>query len=366
MNLDEYRQFLNEIDEKISQLFEKRMRISGQIGRTKASYGRPVLDASREVQVLERVERNVSPDMRGYVRQLYEAIMSISRQYQRTLTPKSGASPAPGGVVYAGVPGAYAESAALDFFPGSHPTGVANFSAVIQAVEQNHARYGVLPIANSTTGAIFEVLDALRESTVSIIGEISVDVQHCLLAPAGTLLEQVKKVYSHPQGLEQCAAFIQAHHYAQEVCQNTAQAAQMVAQLNSPEAAAIASPRTAALYQLSILSEHIQACSFNRTRFVVIAAQPIVQPTDRISLVCMLRHECGSLNRLLSIFADGGINLLSLHSRPLQDQPWSFCFHIDIAADFQKATVRHTLEQAQGVCQSMRILGAYPAQEEPA
>ena len=239
-------------------------------------------------------------------------------------------------VAFAGERGAYAEAAAIQFFEDDASIiPHASFEDVFKSITGGGADYGVLPIENSSTGAIAAVYDLFARYRAVIVGETAVAVRHCLMALPGASIDTIKNVYSHEQGFYQSRDFLSDHPDWQCVpYHNTAVAAHMVAESGDISFAAIAGKRAAELYGLDILAEDINSSNVNTTRFVVISPMPEIRPgANKISIAFTLPHTRGSLYRLLGIFDEQGLNLCKIESRPLPDAPWEYRFYLDFLTD---------------------------------
>ncbi|MDD4715111.1 MAG: prephenate dehydratase domain-containing protein [Oscillospiraceae bacterium] len=331
--LDELRRKIDEVDGEITRLFVLRMDITRQVGEYKLRHGLPVLDTERERQVLAgKAAHRKDAAQKTEITDLFEAIMAISRRQQRRLIARSGQGPKVcvpkrprmpvenPRVIYQGEPGAYGEEATVLFFGETiHRDRRADFEGVCQAIVRGEADYGVLPIENSSTGAITVVYDLLANYGCFIAGEQLVRVSHCLMAPQGASLAGITDIYSHEQGFFQSKIFLGGHSdWRLHPVLNTAAAAKYVSQQNDRTKAAIGSKRAASLYGLSILQEKINFSDRNDTRFVIVSPQPERRPgSNKISAVFTVTHETGSLHRMLSIFAANGLNIMKLESRPI-------------------------------------------------
>ena len=223
----------------------------------------------------------------------------------------------------------------------------------------------MLPIENSSTGSISQVYDLLAKYGAYIVGEQTVKVDHCLAAPAGTTLDAITAVYSHEQGLLQCADFLKGRDWARVPRLNTAESAQFVSQSGDPHKAAICSPHAARLYGLEILAQHINANDHNYTRFVIVSPVPEHRPgSDKVSALFTLPHRTGSLHQLMTIFAVNGLNLMKLESRPIVGRSWEYLFFADFAADLTAPGMDGVLLELTQTAEGFRVLGNYPACKE--
>jgi chorismate mutase/prephenate dehydratase len=270
-------------------------------------------------------------------------------------------------VGYQGVPGAYSYLAMNQYFAGCEiePRHFTSFDDVAEAVRQGSIQYGVLPIENSSTGGITTVYDLIRHNHINIVGEKIVKVEHCLLVYPGAVLEDIKEVYSHPQGLAQCHEFFKAHPEMKECpYTNTAKAAQLVAEKKDRSLAAIAGAQAAEPYGLEVLMRGIQSNKSNYTRFVIISRQAEIPPeANKITLVVSLPHKPGSLYHVLSHFEQNGINMTNIESRPIPGRPWEYFFHMDITGHLNDEAVQDALAGLKQEDARYKLLGNYVADD---
>lgn len=380
--LDLLRTEIDDIDRQLTALFLKRMDITRRVGMYKQKNGIPVLDTEREREVLvKKAAMANDPAEKAAVTALYEAVMAISRRQQRTLVSETGnddynriaaAIAAPRAplarprVLYQGEPGAYAEEAAVGFFGESaRREHVGTWEDIFLALRRGDADYGILPIENSSTGSIQQVYDLLARYGAYIVGEQTVKVEHCLMAPAGARLDTIREVYSHEQGLLQCAAFLRDYPAWQRLPRlNTAESAKYVAAQGDPSRAAIGSRRAAKLYGLEILAENISSSTQNYTRFVVVSPVLELRPgRSKISAVFVLPHRSGALHALMSIFAVNGLNMVKLESRPISGRNWEYLFFVDFGGDLTSPAMDGVLRELSQTAEQFRVLGNYKESE---
>ena len=376
--LQQYREEIDRIDRQMVELFRQRMAVTAQVGQYKLERGIPVLDAVRERQVLQDKAQLVEGDLRPGVTTLFQTMMSISRRQQRDLTKERADNPGVPRfvqalsrmrepiqhprVVFQGEPGAYSEQACINFFgEGVQATGLPQFEDTFLALKEGRADYAVLPIENSSTGAIRQIYDLLSEYDFFLVGETTVKVDHCLMALPGATLDTITHVYSHEQGLFQSEKFLNAHPHWKQVPQaDTAGSAQMVAQSGDLTKAALCSARAAQIYGLNILAGPTNDNPHNTTRFVVVSPQvELREGADKISTVFLLPHEAGSLHEILTIFAVHGLNMVKLESRPLPQHSWEYMFFLEFTGNLNTpeiADVLHELSQTTG---DFRVLGNF-------
>ncbi len=270
-------------------------------------------------------------------------------------------------IAYQGEQGAYSEAAALRFNPHSEPWPCLTFEEVFAAVQSGKVTHGILPIENSIGGTIHRNYDLLVQYELPIVGEVELQVSHSLLACPGTRLEDVTRVYSHPQGLAQCERFLQKMSGVEIIATyDTAGSAKMIRDKEMRDAGAIASARAAEMFGLAILASDIQDYEENITRFLVISrtAAP-VSDADKTTIVFTLPNKPGALFKALSVFALRDIDLTKLESRPIRGRAWEYLFYADISVPRQDLQCARALVHLAEFARSLRTLGSYAAWKEP-
>ena len=376
MDLTTLRQEIDDIDRQLVELFRQRMDVTRRVGEYKRERGIPVLDQARERQVLQNKGELAGAELRPAVITLFQTIMALSRRQQRDLAGQGPDNPglrrwqsakadvrkpiAAPRVVYQGVPGAYSEQACINFFGGDVNTaGMEQFEDCFLALREGRADYAVLPIENSTSGAIRQIYDLLTQYECYMVGETTVRVEHCLMALPGATLDGITHVYSHEQGLFQCERYLNAHPNWKQVPQaDTAGSAQMVADSGDLTKAAICSERAAALYGLEILARAVNHNTQNTTRFVVVSPRLELRPgADKISTLFVLPHEAGSLHEVLTVFAVHGLNMVKLESRPLPERSWQYMFFLEFTGIPDDPAVGDALHELAQTTGEFRVLG---------
>jgi prephenate dehydratase len=271
-------------------------------------------------------------------------------------------------IAYAGEPGAFAEDAVLAAFGDVPRDAVASFRAVFDTVTAGDASAGVVPIENVIHGTVRENYDLLIEYDLGIVGEVVVPVRLCLAALPGQSIEGIERVYSHIQALGQAEAFLRARPWQLLSTYNTAGAGKAIADSGERGAAAVLSPRAAALFGLEVLADEIGDLPDNRTRFLVLArpgasVPALVDPPAlrRTTLVVAVRNEPGTLLAVLRVIAAHGLNMRKLESRPSRERAWEYVFWIDLDGDVADAEMAAALDEVRGVTTMTRVLGSYPS-----
>lgn len=289
-----------------------------------------------------------------------------------TASDRVAASPPSPRVAFQGEPGAFSEEAVLSFFADPGAVALPTWRAVFEAVRDGSAEAGVVPIERSAAGSVRETYDLLYEFDLRIAGEVTVPVRLALLALPGQTLADIERVYSIAQALDQADEFLRSRPWAVLTSYNTAGAAKAIADRAERGAAAVASPRVATLYGLQVLADDIQSSESNRTRFAVVARQPLpaawlaraVAGPRKTTLVWAVRNVPGSLYRCLGCFAERGINLSRLESRPARTARWEYVFWADLDADPAEPGCAAALEALREQAAMVRVVGGYPAAPE--
>ena len=265
-------------------------------------------------------------------------------------------------IVYQGVPGSFSEEAAIKYFGAkTERISVQYFEEVFVEVTEGNGEFGVLPLANSLTGGVYEVLDLINVYNLYIVGEVYLPIKHHLRGIPGASIEQITEVYSHPQGFQQCSRFLTSFSQWMKIPYfNTAISAQYIKDQASPNKACIASERAAEIYGLQVLKPSIQNNNHNYTRFIIIGKEILESDNnDKVSIVYSLPHKAGSLFQSLSIFSVHDLNLLRLESRPIPDRPWEFYFYVDFTGNLLADRTRFALELLKEKTTYFKLLGCY-------
>lgn len=382
-DLQQCRAEIDRLDRQIVALFEERMAVCREVGAYKVAHHLPVLDEKRERQVLKaKAELLQDADLRPQVIALFETIMAGSRSLQRRMVTET--DPAKAGdleayqamrhwsgqplteqrVLYQGQPGAYCEEAAMGFFGDDcQRMNLKTWDGVFRGVKEGFGDFGVVPIENSSTGSINDVFDLLGQFGCYIVGEQIVPVRHCLVALPDASMDTITDVYSHAQGFAQCRPFLGEHpKWEHHEMVNTAVAAKFVAESGDRTKAAIASRRAAELYGLQILQSSINENVRNYTRFLIVAAEPrFPEDANKISVRFTIPHREGSLCRILQIFAQAGLNLEKLESRPVPESRWEYSFYADFTGNIRREEMDRGIRELIDAASSFRILGNYKA-----
>ncbi len=375
MDLSELRQQIDEIDNQIVSLYEKRMDVCSQVADYKIATGKKVFDKTREVQKIQNVKSKVKNEFnKTGVEELFEQLMSMSRKLQYQKLSETGAYGRlpfieidsldldKARVVYPGAEGAYSEAAMKKFFGDNvNSYHVETFRDAVCAIEEGAADYAILPIENSTAGIVSEIYDLLTEYENYIVGEQIIKIEHCLITVPGAQLSDIKTVYSHPQSLMQSSRFLSEHSdWKQISMKNNAFAAQKVAADGDKTQAAIASEYAAEYNNLAILEKGINQSDTNSTRFIIVTNQKVfLKNANKVSICMEIPHEAGSLYHIMSHFIYNNLNMTKIESRPIEDRNWEYRFFIDFDGNLADASVKNAIRGLREETRSLKILGNY-------
>ena len=375
LDLSESRAQIDVIDKEITRLFQKRIDVCRDVAAYKIQNNKKVLDKTRENQKLETLSQLAEDGFKEHgIQDLFTQVMAICRKRQYQIMKEEGvAQPVPftvvdaiekehARVVFQGVEGAYSHAASMAYFGESAEYfHVPNFEEVMKTVAQGEADFGVLPLENSSAGQVGDVYDLLTRYDNTIVGEYYLPVRHCLLGLKGADINEIQTVYSHPQGLMQCAKFLNEHSDWQQISQvNTAVSAQKVIKENNPKTVAIASATAAKLYGLEILEEGINDNKTNTTRFIIVCSKKIYcKQASKISIMFEIPHESGSLYTILSHMIYNDLNMTKIESRPIPEQPFEYRFFVDFEGNLADAAVENALLGIDEEAARLKILGNY-------
>ncbi len=340
---------IDRIDNEMVVMLNQRAALAQQIGHLKDNG--VVLRPEREAQVLKRLQAsNTGPLSNDAIAALFTEVMSQCRALESPLA-----------VAYLGPEGTFTEAATLKRF-GSAVQGKAclNIDEVFRAVESGSVNYGVVPVENSTEGAVGRTLDLLMQSNLQICGEVKLAIHQCLLAQQCENAS-IKTVYSHPQSLGQCQGWLNAHlpHAARIPASSNAEAARLAAE--NPNSAAIAGSQAAAHFGLTVCVENIEDDARNTTRFLVLGKQEVAASgTDKTSLVISAPNRPGAVHELLAPLARHAVSMTKLESRPARSGLWEYVFYMDIEGHQHDVKVAAALAELKHVAAFVKVLGSYP------
>lgn len=376
MDMEKLRNEIDEIDDSLVKLFEKRMQSTARLAKHKKEHSVPVSDRTREREIIYRMSGKVAPELAGYTKSLYNTLFDLSKSYQNSLiSPESKLAseikkslegseklfPERAVVACQGTEGAYSQFACDRMFKYPEIMYVNSFDSVFEAVGRGLCRYGILPLENSTAGSVTAVYELMQKHKFYIVGSIKLCISHSLLAAPGVRLDGVKEIFSHEQALNQCSKFLsELKDVKVTVCANTAEAAKSVADSGCSDCAAICSGDCAELYGLSEIASGISNTENNYTRFICISKELEIYPgASCTSLMVRLPHKPGSLYSVISRFAALGVNLTKLESRPVPGSDFEFMFYFDVDASVYSPELAELITQLENELPGLVYLGSY-------
>ncbi|MGH4050249.1 MAG: prephenate dehydratase [Clostridium sp.] len=365
LDIDNLRNQIDEIDASLVLLFEKRMGIVVNVAEYKKKNNIEILNSLREEAVIKKnMDLVKNKDILLEVEKFFKSVMKISRGFQNKslnienvlLNTKKLT------VGFYGVSGSFSEQALNEYFSEKvEKKAISEFEQIFLELSYGKINYGVIPIENSSTGAISEVYDLLNKYNFYITGEKYLKISQNLMGIRGSTLDDIKEVYSHSQGLKQSMEFLKGYkHWKLVPYQSTAKCAELVKNSQNKTLAAIGSTKAAEIYDLEILQKDVNSNTTNMTRFVVIGKQmESNEQSNKISLVLSTTHKAGSLCHVLKHFADNNINLLKIESRPIKDKPWEYFFYIDFEGNINEKKIITVIDLIKKNSGYFKILGNY-------
>ena len=355
MNVDKVRKKIDSIDENILQLLNERARASQEIGRMKLKDGQGIYAPHREKEVLDRLkainEGLLTPTA---IEAIYREIMSSSISLEKPVR-----------IAYLGPEFTFTHQAAQKKFGASvNYFSCPNISDVFAEVERARSDYGVVPVENSTEGAVNYTLDMFIESGLKICAELYLPINHYLLSNASSL-KTINQIYSIPQALAQCRLWLESNlpGARQMSASSTAEAARYVAEHPQfkNEIACVASLLAAKEYRLKVMAPSIEDSANNTTRFIVISrTQSLPTRKDRTSIAFAIKDRVGALHDILAPFQKAKINLTKIESRPSKKKAWNYYFFVDLEGHVKEERIKKALQALENHCTFFKVLGSYP------
>lgn len=353
MSIAEHRKAIDHLDEQIVALLNERTRHVLEIGAIKLKAGEEIYAPHRELAVLQRIcKLNSGPMSDDSLRAIYREVMSSALALEKSLT-----------IAYLGPEATFTHQAAIRRFGSSlHYSAQKTIADVFAEVSLNRADYGVVPVENSTEGIVTHTLDMFVDSSLKMVAQIVLPVQHCLLS--NHKRSQIKRLFAHPQSLGQCRSWVQNNLPGAEIIETSSNARSAELAKAGKNAAAIAGVIAAERYGLQILESDIQDNSSNATRFLVLGRQ--CSPAtghDRTSLMISINDRVGALHRALAIFRRYTINMTKIESRPSKRKAWEYFFFVDCDGHSSDKKVAKAIVDLEQQCAFVKVLGSYPNSE---
>ena len=345
------RKKIETVDGDILRLLDERAKIAVDVGRLKTEGNMDFYDPQREGRILEGLaQKNTEAFPQRAVQSVFREIISACRSLEVALT-----------VAYLGPAASYTHLASVKHFGSSiHVLSQETIDKVFEAVEGKKVGYGVVPVENSTEGAVDRTLDVIAESTLTICGEVLLRISHHLLSQTGRRTD-IEEIYSHPQAFGQCRGWLIKNFPNISLVEttSTAKAAEIAA--GNKKAAAIASSFAAEHYGLNVIESRIEDEHHNYTRFLILGSHsPGKTGNDKTSILFSIPHAPGTLYQVLKIFSDHGINLTKIESRPMRGKPWEYVFFVDVDGHTTDGPIEEAVVELKKTALLTKLLGSYP------
>ena len=369
--LEDYRVEIDKIDREITHLLEKRMNVAKAISKYKMENNMQIFHPDREKMVIEKNKGYLeNKEYEELVESFYDNLMYLSRLVQqKEIYPENKIYTKPYKndrknlvVGYQGVAGSFGNEAMLKYFKNiKEAKSYEKFEEVFKAVESGEIEYGILPVENSSTGGIGTVEDLLKEYNLYIVGEECIKISQNLVGIKGATVDDIKEVYSHPQGFEQSTKFFDKHkNYNLIPYSNTAISAKLVSDLKDKSKAAIASERAAKLYDLKIIKKDVNDLKNNYTRFIVIGRDLECDETcDKVSILFSVEDTSGGLYNLIRDIKEFGLNMSKIESRPNRNNPWNYIFFVDFDGNLFDENIKQAVNVIARNSKYFKLLGCY-------
>ena len=364
---------ITELDKSLLAILAKRRELATEVIHTKIAANIPVRDVERERSLIKTLINQGQEYHLDelFIKRLYQIIIEDSVLLQQKILQEklNQDTIISAKVAFLGPKGSYSHSAARRYasnhFEQIIESGCATFKDIFEQVEKGLVNYGVLPIENSSSGSINEVYDLLQKTNLHIIGELSLPIDHCILAIPNTQLDQINTVYSHPQPFQQCSHFLENFpHWKIVYCDSTSSAMEKVAKLNSPNVAAMGNKDGGELYGLQVLEHNFANQKENITRFIILARKPI-DVSDQIpaktTILMKTGQQAGALVDALLVLREHNIVMTKLESRPIHGNPWEEMFYIDLQGNINSYEMQTALKQLSTITLFSKVLGCYPS-----
>ncbi|MWN31575.1 MULTISPECIES: bifunctional chorismate mutase/prephenate dehydratase [unclassified Gilliamella] len=363
---------INELDKTLLELISQRRKLSTQVIHTKIEANIPVRDIERERSLIRNLinqgKHHHLDDM--LIKRLYQLIIEDSVLLQQKILQEklNHNTITTAKIAFLGPKGSYSHSAARRY-ASTHldkmvELSCSTFKEVFEQIENSSVDYGILPIENSSSGSINEVYDLLQKTNLHIIGELSLPIDHCILAMPNSQLEKIDTIYSHPQPFQQCSNFLENYpNWKIVYCDSTSSAMKTVAKLNKPNVAAMGNKDGGELYGLQVLEHNFANQKENITRFIVLSRQPIEvsdQLPAKTTILMKTGQQAGALVDALLVLRNHNIIMTKLESRPIHGTPWEEMFYIDLQGNIHSYEMQTALKELTSMTLYTKVLGCYP------
>ncbi len=373
--LSQVREKITALDQELLKLLGERRQLSLSVAQSKIDTVKNVRDETREEELLiDLIQRGHKLGLDAhYVAKLFHVIIEDSVLNQQAWLQERAnvqhESPITR-VAFLGAKGSYSYLASHRYFSRRVDSiveiGCDSFDSIINTVESGQAEFGMLPIENTSSGSINEVYDLLQHTSLSIVGELTQPVEHCLLTSQKTSIEAIDTIYCHAQPYQQCAKFLsQLNNVKFEFVDSTAAAMAKVQELNTPNCAVIGSQEGGVLYDLISVKDKVANQKENHSRFIVVARKAVdvaVQIPAKTTFIMSTHQQTGALVDALLVLKENNIGIKKLESRPIQGNPWEEMFYIDVDCNLHHTDMQSALNKLNSIAKQIKILGCYPSE----
>lgn len=375
IELDQIRRDISDTDQQLLSLFAKRRTLALAVADAKLAQNKPIRDQVREQELLLSLIEKAKPlglDAQ-YVTRLYHVIIedSVLQQQAKVQGQLNGDQGPVARVAFLGRQGSYSYWAVQKYFTRRAEKlieiGCDSFHEIVQAVETGHADYAVLPIENTSSGSINEVFDLLQHTRLSIVGELTHEIKHCLLGLPGTDLRNIKQICAHPQVIAQCSQYLQRlPNVKVEYCDASSDAFNRVKNAKDHTVVAIGGEEGGRLYGLEVLDRDLANQKDNVSRFIVVARKGISVAKAipaKTTFIMYTGQQPGALVDALLVLKTHGISMSKLESRPIQGNPWEEMFYVDVNANLDDYAMKRALDELNRITRFVKVLGCYPSED---
>lgn len=376
LDLSDIRTQISQLDRNLLKLLAERHRLAFDVVRSKEITQKPLRDIEREKELLQALVNHAESENYQldpqYVTQIFQRIIedSVLTQQNYLQDKLNAQSDENVSIAFLGMRGSYSNMASRQFAKKFQANLVElscnTFTEVFEKVSQGEAKFGVLPLENTTSGSINEVYDLLQHTDLAVVGELAYPIKHCLLTNGNVDLNEIDTIYTHSQPAQQCSQFLaQLNRVHIKYYESSSHAMQMVARMNKPNVAAIGNEDGGKLYGLTNIQSDIANQPNNLTRFIVVAKEAVKvspQVQTKTLLLMTTTQQAGALVDALMVFKMHDIRMMKLESRPIYGKPWEEMFYVELEANIHADNMQQALKELESVTSYFKILGCYPSE----
>ena len=376
LDLSDIRTQISQLDRNLLKLLAERHRLAFDVVRSKEITQKPLRDIEREKELLQALVNHAESENYQldpqYVTQIFQRIIedSVLTQQNYLQDKLNAQSDENVSIAFLGMRGSYSNMASRQFAKKFQANLVElscnTFAEVFEKISQGEAKFGVLPLENTTSGSINEVYDLLQHTDLAVVGELAYPIKHCLLTNGNVDLNEIDTIYTHSQPAQQCSQFLaQLNRVHIKYYESSSHAMQMVARMNKPNVAAIGNEDGGKLYGLTNIQSDIANQPNNLTRFIVVAKEAVKvspQVQTKTLLLMTTTQQAGALVDALMVFKMHDIRMMKLESRPIYGKPWEEMFYVELEANIHADNMQQALKELESVTSYFKILGCYPSE----